>query len=443
MEGLLNRVNSAKIAEINALQNQYKEEAKKAYRDFTSEVVTGFFDKAKADEVFRVIAAGLKARPLGIAADFNGSARTVSIDREFLTCLGIRFEAINDKPGEIKHRIVPEGESLEPCRRLLNELHKKDPSYIMGYMPDCDGDRGNLVIWDEGEKKARALEAQEVFALACMAELAYLAWTGELKYDNKGNAMTRAALAVNDPTSLRVDRIAMAFDIPVFRAEVGEANVVGLARKLREQGYLVRILGEGSAGGNITHPSAVRDPIDTVGALLKLLTIRSTVDRKGLYELWCDLSDQAETYREDFTLADVIASLPAFQTTGAYSEEALLKVKTADHGLLKDRYQGIFLKEWEEHKEQLKTRYGIVDWDVTAYNGLEERRGIARFGEAGKGGLKVAFINKEGRKIACIWMRGSGTEPVFRVMADAEGSDKRLERTLIEWQRRMVEEADR
>jgi hypothetical protein len=27
-------------------------------------------------------------------------------------------------------------------------------------------------------------------------------------------------------------------------------------------------------------------------------------------------------------------------------------------------------------------------------------------------------------------------------MADAEGSDRRMERDLIEWQRRMVEEAD-
>jgi phosphoglucomutase len=39
-------------------------------------------------------------------------------------------------------------------------------------------------------------------------------------------------------------------------------------------------------------------------------------------------------------------------------------------------------------------------------------------------------------------MRGSGTEPVFRVMADVAGSDKRIERALIEWQRTMVHEAD-
>ncbi|MDR2617347.1 MAG: phosphatidylglycerol lysyltransferase [Treponema sp.] len=441
-ETLLVGTREGELAGVYSSSAKYKEEALRAYRDFTTEVITGFPGGRESEKVLETIAQGIRERPLGIAADFNGSARTLSIDREFLCGLGASFRAINDRPGGISHRIVPEGESLEPCRRFLEELHREDPSFILGYVPDCDGDRGNLVIWDEGEKRSRALEAQEVFALACMAELAYLVWTGELKYDNKGNALTRAALAVNDPTSLRIDKIAAAFDVPVFRAEVGEANVVGLARRLREQGCMVRILGEGSAGGNITHPSAVRDPLDTVGAIIKLLTIRSAPERKGLYELWCSLSDQSETYREDFTLADIIASLPAFVTTGAYSEEAVLKVKTADHGLLKERFQRIFLREWEERKGELKSRYGISCWEAAVYNGMDEKRGIANFAEAGRGGLKIGFLNSEGRMIACVWMRGSGTEPVFRVMADAEGSDKRLERDLIEWQRRMVFEAD-
>jgi phosphoglucomutase len=166
----------------------------------------------------------------------------------------------------------------------------------------------------------------------------------------------------------------------------------------------------------------------------------------GLFETWCRLSDQAESYREDFSLADIIASLPAFVSTGAYSDEALLKVKTTDHGLLKDRYQEVFLREWEEKKQMLNERFGISGWEAIAYNGVEERRGITRFGEAGRGGLKIEFSRKaESRRettTAWIWMRGSATEPVFRVMADAEGPDPRLERTLIEWQRQMVQEAD-
>ncbi|MDR1901268.1 MAG: phosphatidylglycerol lysyltransferase [Treponema sp.] len=431
--------------EAYSLSARYKEEALKAYTLFTGETVSGRKGD-EAGELLGVLSRGVRKLNLGIAADFNGSARTLSIDRDFLSNLGVKFYSINDKPGEIRHRIVPEGESLEPCRLFLEELRRKEapagPSVLLGYVPDCDGDRGNLVIWDEGEERARILEAQEVFALACAAELAYMVWIGDLKYDNTGNALVPAALAVNDPTSLRIDRIARAFDVSVFRAETGEANVAALAGKLRGQGYLVRILGEGSTGGSIIHPSAVRDPIDTAAAVLKLLAIRSEGGRRGLFDIWRGLSDQGGSCREDFTLSDIIASLPAFVTTGAYTEEAVMTVKTGDHGELKNRYEKIFLRDWEARKEELKARYGITGWDVSAYIGTEEKRGISRFGDAGRGGLKIGFTNAEGRKTACIWMRGSGTEPVFRVMADAEGSDRRFERDLIAWQRRMVLEAD-
>ena len=102
----------------------------------------------------------------------------------------------------------------------------------------------------------------------------------------------------------------------------------------------------------------------------------------------------------------------------------------------------MFLREWDERKEQLKSRYGIHSWEAVAYNGMEEKRGLCQFGEAGRGGLRICFMNSDARTIAAIWMRGSATEPVFRIMADAEGSDKRIERDLIEWQRRMTIEAD-
>ena len=447
---LLRCAGDEQITGVYAASADCKKAAVTAYRNFTNEVISGSNEAAKSGRFFEALRRGLEKRPLGIAADFNGSARTVSIDREFFKSLGAGFYALNDKPGEIAHRIVPEGESLEPCRLFMEELHSKDPALTLGYVPDCDGDRGNLVIWDDGEKKARILEAQEVFALACVAELSSLVWAGELRFEKQGNTFIRksgtagAAISVNDPTSLRIDRIAAAFGAEVHRAEVGEANVVGLARKLREQGWLVRILGEGSSGGTITHPSAVRDPIDTLGAILKLLEIRDGEAEgfagMGLFQIWCSLSDQADRYREDFTLQDIIASLPGFVSTGAYSEDALLKVKTTDHALLKDRYQRIFLREWEEKKDMLKDAYGISRWEAVAYNGMEERRGITRFGEAGRGGLKIEFFRQE-EKIACIWMRGSGTEPVFRVMADS-GSGRQLERSLIDWQRSMVLEAD-
>ncbi|MDR2370756.1 MAG: phosphatidylglycerol lysyltransferase [Treponema sp.] len=444
---MLEKPDEKALERVYARRDEHKEAAYRAYLAFTEEVVfgeTGASAEAAGNGgagLRRIITNSLKERPAGIACDFNGSARTLSIDGEFFAGLGVSFKSINSRPGEIVHRIVPEGDSLEPCSIFLEKLNAEDPAFMLGYTPDCDGDRGNLVIWDDGENRVRILEAQEVFALSSIAELAHLGWTGELAYDSRGNAVSKAALAVNDPTSLRIDRIAKAFDVPVFRAEVGEANVVGLARKLRDRGYTVRILGEGSNGGTITHPSSVRDPLDTVMALLKLLSVRSG-KKPGLFEIWCDLSGQAETYRPNFTLGDVIASLPAFVTTGASNPEARVQIRTADHGALKDRYQKIFLGEWERRKEALKAKYGVSGWEAAAYNGTEERRRIARFGDAGRGGLKIYFTGGEG-SVASIWMRGSATENVFRIMADAEGQDKRFERDLLEWQRRMITEADK
>ncbi|MDR2419306.1 MAG: phosphatidylglycerol lysyltransferase [Treponema sp.] len=426
-DGAAPRHNEERIAAVLNKQGECKRSAYLAYLAFSREVAQG--DMAGGD-ILAPLSTGLKARPLGIAVDFNGSARTVSIDREFFETLGISLFAINNKPGVIAHRIVPEGESLEPCCRYLEELHAADSSIILGYVPDCDGDRGNLVIWDHGEQRARSLEAQEVFALACAGELAQLVWSGV--------DTAKVAIAVNDPTSLRVDRIAEAFGASVFHAEVGEAHVVGLARRLRERGCIARILGEGSAGGNITHPSAVRDPLHTVMAIVKLLCVRGGGDKPGLFEIWRDRVGKA--YRGDFSLLDIIATLPPFYTTGSYTPEAALQVKSADHATLKERYQTVFLREWEARKARLSAHYGITQWEALCYNGMEERRGLSRFREAGRGGLKLMFSDAAGNEVAWIWMRGSGTEPVFRVMADAP--DAELERELIQWQRDMVIEAD-
>jgi phosphoglucomutase len=435
INSLISAANPASLKTVYDNEAAAKAEARKAYYDFCGVVAwDGGILSACDNGIVSVLKDAIAKRPLGVVCDFNGSARTVSADRDFFSALGLKFDCINGKPGEIVHSIVPEGESLDPCKALLEKARAGDPSFMIGYMPDCDGDRGNLVIWDDAKDAVRALEAQEVFALACVAELAHLV--------RMGTGLSKAAVAVNDPTSMRTDRIAEAFGVSVFRAEVGEANVVSLARKLRGQGYTVRILGEGSAGGNITHPSAVRDPINTVIAIVKLLSLRSSAGKDGLFEIWCKRSGQAEKYREDFTLTDIIASLPPFVTTPAYSSAAVLRINTNDHTLLKDRYQKIFLREWENRKDELKSRFGFCSWEARAYNGLEEKHCISRFGDAGRGGLKILFFNDKKRETAYIWMRGSATEPVFRIMADAEGNDAEVERFLLDWQKKMIMIAD-
>ncbi|MDR1928994.1 MAG: phosphatidylglycerol lysyltransferase [Treponema sp.] len=447
---VLCRADETGLKRVYAESARIKQEALGAYRDFALRVTAGTPVGVPdgGNGVMEALKEGLRERPLTAAADYNGSARTLSIDGDLFRSLGLGFQGINAKPGEIAHAIIPEGDSLEPCRVFLEELHRRDTGALLSYVPDCDGDRGNLVIWDEEAGRARILEAQEVFALACAAEFAQLVWTGELRYGPSGGALTRAAVAVNGPTSMRVDRIAAAFGIEVFRAEVGEANVVNLARRLRNQGYLVRILGEGSNGGNIIHPQAVRDPIATVLGLVKLLTIRKGRDTDaggprpeggGFFDIWLEKSGGGRA-KSGFGLKDIIASLPVFTTTGVATPEAQLRVRTGDHALLKEKYQGIFLKDWELKRAELK-RLGLYGWEGRACIGTEEVRKLTRFGDAGTGGLKIVFTGDEGREKAFIWMRGSKTEPVFRILADAEGGAER-ERALIQWQRSMVSRAD-
>jgi phosphoglucomutase len=90
-----------------------KKEALRAYDSFIRKVADGAKEGPK--RLFAVMTRALAEQPPGILADFNGSARTVSIDRDFLSSLGLRFSAINDRPGGIAHRIVPEGKPSFPA----------------------------------------------------------------------------------------------------------------------------------------------------------------------------------------------------------------------------------------------------------------------------------------------------------------------------------------
>lgn len=443
----------ADLAAVWARVGECKARALENYKAFTREVISGTGDQAAQNDFIDSLKASIadeaaRGNPVSIVADFNGSARTLSIDRPFMESLGIRLSAINESPGRIAHRIVPEGESLSWCAREIERLRKEgsdaaERNAVLGYVPDCDGDRGNIVFWDEGTGSSGILGAQEVFALCVISELAFLAYTGRIRCVPGKEAEPPAAIAVNDPTSLLVDDIAGAFGVRVARAEVGEANVVNLARKLRSEGSIVRILGEGSNGGNITHPSAVRDPIDTVFALLKLLVIRDSDKGPGLFHIWCDLSGNGSLYRDSFTFADIRATLPPFVTTSVFEKEAQLSIRTADHSELKRRFEAVFRREWELGKEGLLRDFGIADWKAWSYNGTGSRDCSTDFASSGKGGLKVLFLDAANRPVSFIWMRGSGTEPVFRILADARGKDPAAEEVLRTWLVRMVLEADR
>lgn len=418
-----------------------KERAYGLYYSFLRRTVSGCANEGDVQTVFGMLRKAAQEHPLGILGELNGSARALSADRKILDAAGVLCRLENDTPGKIVHRIVPEGISLEPASQLLMELHRQESAFIAAYVPDNDGDRGNIVI-SAKDGTVRALEAQEVFALAVLSELAFHRFLESRGLRYGGQPL---AVALNGPSSMRIERIAEAFDAQVFRSEVGEAHVVNLARSKRREGFCIPILGEGSNGGNITHPASVRDPICTIFALLKLLLLRDDEEGPGMFHLWLRALGKEEDYRRDFDLEDILSSLPAFTSTSAYESRAILRLNSFDQGRLKTAWEKLFVKEWKQRKEELSSRFSIADWEAHQYDGIEDRRGLGpeQRNAAGSGGLKVIFLNGSGKARAFIWMRASGTEPVFRILADCEGDNSDLESYLLDWQRSMIEEAYR
>ena len=415
-----------------------KKEALEIYKTFSKNVISSLTNVSLQDKFFDNLKAQIKANPIGIVCDFNGSARTMSIDKEIFAENNLNFYPFNDIPGKIVHEIIPEPENLVYCAKKMEELQKagtKDA--ILGYMPDCDGDRGNIVYWDSKTDSAQILKAQEVFSLSVLAELAFSYWL------NKNNSSYKPAVAVNCPTSMRIDEIAKAFNAKVFRGEVGEANVVNTARLARKEGYTVRILGEGSNGGTITFPSSVRDPINTIFAFIKLLTIKDTPEGKGLFHIWCQLSGQEDKYKNDFTLSDVLETLPVYTTTGVSESRAILKISTMDHAKLKGNFQKVFENSFKNGADGLLKKYGISSYKCILTNATTEKVDAKDFSESGKGGLKIQLFENSDKPSAFIWMRGSGTEPVFRIMCDVKGNNPDKEKDLLAWETKMLLEADK
>ncbi|NBB91075.1 MAG: hypothetical protein GVY23_07705 [Spirochaetes bacterium] len=412
------RVSTRAIARTFTDVAVVKPRAVSAYRRFVLEVADG---PVGAGSAAAAISAGAEASGCGILIDFNGSARTTSADVSLFGALGIRVRTLNAAPREIAHQILPEGPGLDDARAALAAAAAADPAFNLAYVPDNDGDRGNLVFADA----TTPLSAQEVFAMAVVAELSWLSVSGF-----EATAARPWAVAVNGPTSLRIERIAAAFGAEVHRCEVGEANVVATAERLRARGYLVRILGEGSNGGNILHPSRVRDPMATVFSFLKLLYAGRGTEH-DLFRQWCRKSGREDDYREDFTLEQVRLTLPRFVTTGTGDRGAKLQVRTADHTLLKARYREVFASQWERRAAEFAHRFGFTRYEEIRHE------------DGGPGGLKMQFYDAADRAVGFLWMRGSGTEPVFRAVVDVEGTDSEAETELLEWHRSMISQADK
>lgn len=420
------------IDAIYAASPYLKAQSISLYENFfiarTTGLVGGDFNDAK--NKFTALCDGIKNSGLSITADFNGSARCLSIDSALFKKMGIPFYAINNDALVIAHGIIPEGNNLSPLAAAITKKQNDGvKGAVLGYTCDCDGDRGNVVIWDERKKATAILSAQEGFAMATLCALSYAI--------DSGVSADKICVVCNCATSMRIDDIARIFGARVVRCEVGEANVVNCARHIAQEGFTVCIAGEGSNGGVIIPPNFVRDPMDTVFLLLKLLC------NKRLFKTWCEKAGLL--FSDNYSISDITETLPRYTTTSTTDKRATLHIRTSDCKTLERRFQNLFTNEWAKKKNELFQKYGILSHEIRVTNGVNERRAVKDYSTANTGGLKIVFFDENNSAIAFLWMRKSGTEPVFRIMCDVKGDDeksKELEGTLLQWFTQMIKTAD-
>lgn len=413
---LMATLDPAQVSAVFMRAPRVKRQALSDYLLFSREVFTNVpIERQQEQEtVFNSYADEIENYGVGIVAELNGSSRILSIDENFITSMGATYLPFNNVPGHFVHRIVPEGESLTDCAEILTREHESDNTILMGYVPDCDGDRGNIVIWDEEQQKPRPLEAQETFALTVLSELA------------SAQQGKKLAVVCNDATSLRIDAIAGVFGAKVFRTETGEANVVSRARELRKEGWEVRIIGEGSNGGVIIYPSSVRDPLSTLGSLLKITALRNKVCP---FRVWLERTNRGDAYFDTFSLSDVAETLPLWTTTSVFESRAALTIKHKPPVELKQQFFLTIPELYKTIQSVLSYQFDNVTYTVLQSSGMQEFP-ITAQNEIGRGGLKI-LLQSGTTPIGFVWMRESGTEPLFRIMVDIQGNNPGIEAELL------------
>ncbi|NIZ40080.1 hypothetical protein PVA45_00910 [Entomospira entomophila] len=335
----------------------------------------------------------------GILIDFNGSARITSVDQSLLAELGVVTQVLGAQLGQFTHAIVPEGDSLLHCMQELEKLHASDPRYQLGIVVDCDGDRGNLIYIDQ-KGKAIALDAQTTFSLSVISSLIYEQMRGGSKL----------GVVVNDATSLRIADITHALRAECHWAETGEANVLAKAKHLRDQGLNIPIAGEGSNGGTIIYPSTVRDPLTTVLALLNVLFLSHNMGSALVL-----LQQKLKVSPAAWGVADLIDHLPQYATTSVVASDSLIQIKKTPFSL-KQRYLELLQQAWPQWQTDY-TRVSLHSFAVIHYEGIEQH---AHLKEPALGGMRVHLCDRDSNVIVALWLRGSKTEPVLRLMVDCK-----------------------
>lgn len=362
-----------------------------------------------------------------IGCDFNGSARIKSIDKSLINELGIYFLSCNNTVGKFSHNIVPEQKSLDTLRKKMASSKWNRYRLLFGYVVDCDGDRGNIVINTKSGNFTP--DAQTTFALSVLAELCFL----EAFFPQR---LKKTVIVANDPTSLRVDILTDKFGVKVARAEVGEANIISLAQKLRRQEKLTPVMGEGSNGGSIIHPAVVRDPLSMVTSLIKLLFLdNGKISLRNIAVNKLKLSPTLNKVPAEFFLGKIIPYINTHYSTSVFEPSALIKIPYSTQKKFKHIYEQLWAKKWNKEKKKFDS-WGIKSYEILNYEGIHTYLGMRNRHGNQDGGHKISFFDDKKKEIGYIWFRFSKTEPVLRLSAEHHSLD--LQKKLFSLQKEIL-----
>ena len=96
----------------------------------------------------------------------------------------------------------------------------------------------------------------------------------------------------------------------------------------------------------------------------------------------------------------------------------------------------VSVKTTAEQQKELKTRLGQA---IAIIPGKSESWLMVNLEDD----QKMYFRGDDSQPLAFIWMRGSGTEPVFRIMCDVCGDNPQKEHYLLDWLTTMLKESDK
>jgi phosphomannomutase len=197
------------------------------------------------DELMRIIGKE-SARGVEVVLDLNGGA-AIGHAPSVLRALGCEVHTIGDARGIFTRTIDP---TVDPLDSLCETVKMRGAD--VGFAFDCDGDR-LVVVDDQGKKRSGD------FMLTLALKEAF-------------QTLKQKDVVVSVDTTQAVDEVVRDAGGRVFRAKVGEANVMEL---MTETG--VRMGGEGSSGGLIDSSfNNCRDSLIAAALIVDALKKRGT-----------------------------------------------------------------------------------------------------------------------------------------------------------------------